>query len=328
VSRADLVTGAGGFVGSHLARALAADGRTVRALDVDLRRLDGGGGAPVGVEPIEADLGDAAARRRALEGVDAVYHLAAAHLSVTAPEAEYRRVNVDATEALARGAAAAGARRFVHVSTVGVYGPLDDPPADEETPCRPELLYERTKLEGERAVRRVAAEVGLEAVVLRPVWIYGPGCGRTEKLLRAVARGRFPLAGRGDKLRHCLFVDDAVESLRRAARSPSAAGGVFVVGDDRAVTVRELLDTAARLQGAPPPRRLPLALFAVAATAVELLFRTAGREPPVSRRSLRFFTGNTAFDVTRAREVLGWKPRYDLEPGLRETLRRLGGGVV
>jgi nucleoside-diphosphate-sugar epimerase len=66
----------------------------------------------------------------------------------------------------------------------------------------------------------------------------------------------------------------------------------------------------------------------VVATAVELLFRAAGREPPVSRRSLRFFTGNTAFDVSRAREVLGFTPRYDVESGLRETLRRLGGGVV
>ncbi len=317
-----LVTGAGGFIGSHLAAALADDGEDVVALDVDLERLRRRRQA-ASMELLEGDVADPELQRRALAGAGVVYHLAAAHLGATVPEAEFRRVNVEALRTLLENAAVAGVRRFVHTSSVGVYGKIEHPPADEDTPCRPDHPYERTKLEGEEVVLE-AARQGLPAVVLRPVWVYGPGCGRTEKLFRALAKGRFVVAGRGDALRHCVYIRDMIAAYRLAAAAEPAVGQVIVVGDSAAVPVRVLLAEIASLVGARPPRSVPLALMRLVAWKVELAFKVLGREPPISRRTLKFFTANTAFDIRRAKRLLGYEPRYDLRAGLAETWRELG----
>jgi nucleoside-diphosphate-sugar epimerase len=318
-----LVTGAGGFLGSHLALALAAKGHNVSALDIELgklRQLP----TPAHLELVDGDVTDPQVQRRAVEGVGTVFHLAAAHLGVSQSEEAFRRINVGAVEGLVARSREAGVRRFVHCSSVGVYGRIRNPPADEETPCHPELVYERTKLEGESVVLE-AMRNGLPAVILRPVWVYGPGCPRTEKLFRTLSKGRFVLAGDGRNLRHCIYVRDMVAAFQRAAEADSALGQVIVVGDARAVTVRHLVDEMARLAGARRPKSVPLALMYVAALAAEWGGRVLGQEPPISRRTLRFFTGNTAFDTDRARALLGFEPRYDLAAGLAETYEHLYG---
>lgn len=196
-----------------------------------------------------------------------------------------------------------------------------DPPADEESPCRPELAYERTKLAGEEAVRAAIRDHGFPAVILRPVWVYGPGCPRTDKLFRAVRKGLFPLAGRGDALRHCIYIRDMLEAFDRAAVAPEAMGEVIIVGDELPATVRSLVEEIAGLVGSRPPRSIPLPALRLAAGLSELVFRLLDREPPISRRSIKFYTNNTAFDISKARRVLGWSPRYDFRTGLAETHR-------
>jgi len=319
-----LVTGAGGFIGSHLARDLAERGQPVVALDLHLERVRALE-APDRFELLQGDVADRALLRRALDGVDTVYHLAAAHLGVAAGEAEFRRINVDGVATFIEEARRAGVRRFVHCSSVGVYGRIRRPPADEETPCRPDLVYEKTKLAGERLVLQAARESGFPAVALRPVWVYGRGCPRTEKLFRAVGRGRFLVAGSGRSLRHCVYIRDMLAAFRLAARADEALGQVIIIGDERAVTVRDLVDEIARLTGARPPRSVPLALLWAAALAAELACKPLGQEPPISRRTLRFFTANTAFDIGRARRLLGYRPEYNLSSGLAETHRLLTG---
>ncbi|MGB6000449.1 MAG: NAD-dependent epimerase/dehydratase family protein, partial [Thermoanaerobaculia bacterium] len=295
----------------------------VTALDIDLERLRQLP-TPAHLELIDGDVTDPEVQRRALEGVGLVFHLAAAHLGVSQSEQAFRRINVGAVEGLVARSRETGVGRFVHCSSVGVYGRIRNPPADEETPCHPELVYERTKLEGESVVLD-AMRSGLPAVILRPVWVYGPGCPRTEKLFRALRKGRFVLAGGGQNLRHCIYVRDMTEAFQRAAAADSAIGQVIVVGDDRAVTVRHLVDEMARLADVRRPKSVPLALLYVAALAAEWGGRVLGREPPISRRTLRFFTANTAFDTGRARALLGFEPRYDLAAGLAETYEQLYG---
>jgi nucleoside-diphosphate-sugar epimerase len=316
-----LVTGAGGFIGSHLARELVRSGKEVTALDLNLDRLrDLEGPAYVG---IEADLVDPDVQDRALQGVDTVYHLAAAHLGVASGEEHFRKVNVEALETFTRSAARAGVRRFVHCSSVGVYGRIEAPPADEDTACRPRLVYEKTKLEGEQVILDAVAETGFPAVVLRPAWVYGPGCPRTERLFRTIGSGRFFVAGSGKRLRHCIYIGDMLEAFVRAAEADDVVGRVIVVGDARAVTVRELVDEIARLTGAKRPRSLPYPLIHAAAVLAETAFRPLGAEPPLSRRTLEFFRSNTAFRIERARRYLGFEPRHDLASGLAQTHRIL-----
>lgn len=312
-----MVTGAGGFIGSHLAAELHRQGSEVLALDLDLNRVRHLA-AGTGFELLQGDVADPAVQQRALTGVDTVYHLAAAHLGVSQGEREFRRVNVEAVVTLVAAARGARVRRLVHCSSVGVYGHLENLPADEDSPCRPDIVYEETKLAGEQVVTE-ASRQGFPAVVLRPAWVYGPGCPRTERLFRAIRKGRFFLAGRGDTLRHCVYIRDMVDAFRLAADAEAALGKVIVVGDEGAVTVRRLVDEIARVVGARPPRSVPLAPFRWAAHCLEAVFTPLGREPPLSSRTLKFFTGATSFDIARAKELLGFRPQYDVARGLAET---------
>ncbi|MGB5399369.1 MAG: NAD-dependent epimerase/dehydratase family protein, partial [Thermoanaerobaculia bacterium] len=195
-----LVTGAGGFIGSHLTEALLEAGRAVRALDLNLDRIQHLALTP-NLQALTCDIRDKKAVDKALAGVCTVFHLAAAHLGASTPDTEFQQVNVDAVKNLVSTANRAGVQRFIHCSSVGVFGRIENPPADETTICRPELTYERTKLEGEKSVLEQGNSGELQVVVLRPVWVYGPGCGRTEKLFRAISKGRFVVAGRGGTLR-------------------------------------------------------------------------------------------------------------------------------
>jgi dihydroflavonol-4-reductase len=186
-----LVTGAAGFIGSHVAAALADAGAEVRAFD---RRPPAN--APPDVEPVAGDLLDPEALRRALEGCDAVFHLAALYSYDRAEATAMQAINVDGTRLLLDAAArGGGSRRIVHTSSCGTCGPVPGRAATEsDAPPEWELSvpYKRTKLEGERLAMRAARE-GLDVLVVNPTTPVGPGDRRptpTGKMVADVARGR------------------------------------------------------------------------------------------------------------------------------------------
>ena len=166
-----LVTGASGFTGGHLARALAAAGHRVRVLVRHPDRLNLPG---VPLDVVTGDLRDPAAVARAVSGVAVVYHIAAIYRQASLPADAYRAVNAVAVGDLIEQAARAGAR-VVHCSTVGVHGDIEHPPADEDAPLRPGDVYQRTKVEGEERARAAASRFGIEVTIVRPSGIYGPG---------------------------------------------------------------------------------------------------------------------------------------------------------
>lgn len=312
------VTGAAGFLGAHLCRRLAHDGHDVVALDVH---------PPPpsvhdhGIRFLQADLRSPDHWRDALRGVTTVFHLASVHLQVNAPEDEYRAVNVGASVALAAASHALDVQRFVHVSTVGIYGHITHPPAAEDAPRHPTNAYERTKLEGEEAVAGEAVRSGLDVRILRPAWIFGPGCPRTAKLLRSINRGSFVFIGSGNNLRHPVYVDDVVDALLAAASAPVRSRRDHIIAGPRPMTLREVVDTCATTVGKPKPKlQLPRAAGLALGSVSELAFRMLGRNPPFSRRSLAFFENDNAFDCSAAQRDFGYMPRVDFAEGLRRTL--------
>ena len=311
-----LITGAGGFIGSHIVTEQLSLGRRVRALDVDLSGISQV--VHPNLERIECDFTDPAAQNEALRGVDLVVHLASAHLDVSLPEETYWRVNVHSLPGFLESCRNADVKRFVHVSSVGVYGQIRTPPADEDSPCQPELLYERTKYAGELEVNRFFKETGFPIVIIRPAWVYGPGCQRTRRLFRSIEKKRFLFVGDGMTMRHCVYIDDFVNAIELAATQEAAVGRTYVIGDDAPVTLKTLIGEISKISNVRAPGlHVPVWVMNGLGLLAEIAFSPLRREPPISRRTLMFFVGNTAFDTSRARRELGFAPRYTLADGLR-----------
>lgn len=314
-----LVTGATGFTGGHLARALRARGDDVRALVRDPARATEL--SMVGVEFVTGDLRDGVAVDAAARGVEVVYHIAAIYRQAGLREEEYRAVNADAVRAVVEAAARGGARRVVHCSTVGVHGDIERPPGNEDAPLRPGDIYQVTKLEGERIAAEAAAQAGIEVVVARPTGIYGPGDRRLLKLFRGVARRRFVILGSGRIFYHLTHIDDLIQGFRLCAELPQAAGRTYILAGPEVTTLNELVEVIAEEAHVPPPRlHLPVWPFWLAGAACEAVCAPLGIEPPIYRRRVDFFTKSRAFDIARARQELGYAPAVGLRDGVRRTL--------
>jgi nucleoside-diphosphate-sugar epimerase len=328
VSDSCLVTGAGGFIGYQLANALAAEGR--RVVGVDLHYPDPRGAlGPPRFSPLIADIRDAAVMRQALHGVAVVFHLASSHLRVSLPDSEYWDVNVHCLLPLLRLAREAGVSRFVHTSSVAVYGDVGATPANEETPPRPQSIYGETKLAGEKVVIDFGQHQPFEVVVLRPSWVYGPGCARTAKICKALRARRFVMVGAGGNLRHPLYIDDMIEAFRLASTRSGISGATLVIAGERAVTTRELIASFCEAFDLPRPSvRIPYAAAVAMAVVAESVCRVVNVEPPISRRTLEFFDTSNAFDIARAHEKLGFAPRYSLQAGLNASRHWLESGLV
>jgi nucleoside-diphosphate-sugar epimerase len=262
------------------------------------------------------DIGPTTDWGAALAGMDCVVHLAARthviHDTASDPLAEYRRINLDATAALARAAAAAGVRRLVFLSSIKVNGERTaSTPFTEDDVPRPEDAYGTSKWEAEQALWKIAAETKLEVVVLRAPLVYGPGVkGNFLKLMNAVAHGiPLPLASLHNH-RSLIYVGNLVAALISCIERPAAAGKTFLVADDGDISTPELIRAMATALGTPA--RLVSFPPALLYTAAALFGKTAA----VSR-----LAGSLQLDSSRIRHVLGWQPEYTLKQGLAETAR-------
>lgn len=313
-----LVTGATGFAGSHLARRLIDEGQDVSIL---VRSTSSASALEIaGAEVVTGDLTDEDSLRDAVGGVDVVYHIAALFRKAGLPDSAYWDTNTTGTINLLEAVHQCGVRRFVHCSTVGVLGHIDNPPANEDTPYHPGDIYQITKCEGEKAALRYHQEKGLPVSVVRPAGIYGPGDLRWLKLFRSIARRRFAMIGSGETTIHHVYIDDLVDAFRLAADSPGAVGRVYIAAGARYVTLNELVRIIAREVGVPASGlHIPLAPVRLLSGLCEDVCRGLKIEPPLYRRRVDFFIKDRAFDISRARRELGFEPKVDLPEGVART---------
>jgi nucleoside-diphosphate-sugar epimerase len=284
-----LVTGASGFVGRAVCPELATRGHEVTAL---VRRA---GSEPAGTRPALGDLTDAARLRAALAEAapDCVIHLAAEIATQRDPE-RIRNVNVEGTRRLLEACREAGSPRFLFASTV-VTGDAHGDVLDETSELPVETEYGRSKQEGERLVR----ESGLDAVIVRPSHVYGPGGWYAEEIVgRLRTPGRFAMVGSGANWWDVVRVEDVARAIADAAEE-APAGGLYHVVDDEPLTYRDFLTLTARALGLGPPRRVPVWLARLA----------AGRDPVTA------VTRSARSSNARIKAELGWTPLF---PNARE----------
>lgn len=319
--RSALVTGATGFSGAVLARRLVAAGVSVRAIARPTSSLDALRDLPI--EWVRGEVFDQSTVARAMEGVHFVFHLAAAYRTAASDDDYYRKVHVESTERLVLAAQRQpGFQRFVHVSTIGVHGHIERPPADERAPFNPGDVYQRTKAEAETWLQGHAPGLAVPFTIVRPCAIYGPGDTRLLKLFRFASYGLFPVLGRRDTLYQLVHVEDLAEILCLAAVHPDAASEAFIAGDPEPATQTRLIEI---IGGALGRRvrvlRLPAGPVFLLADLCERVCRPLGVEPPLHRRRVAFYTKDRAFDTRKLRERLGYQCRFRPEDGLAQTAR-------
>jgi len=310
-----LVTGATGFTGGHLARKLIQKGYAVTCLAREGRET--GELEKFGCRVVRGDLTRPDTLNTAVRGVHTVYHVAALYREENVSRRLFWDVNVGGTRSLLEASLEAGVKRFVHCSTVGVQGEILNPPATEEAPYNPGDHYQESKMEGERLALDCCRMKGLSVVVFRPVGIYGPGDKRFLKLFRYVKFGMF---GSGEVLYHLTYIDDLTDGILLTGTVPGIEGHIFTLAGDRYTTLNELFRTIAEVLDVPPStRHYPVWPVYAAGAMCEWVCKPFRVPPPIYRRRVDFFIKDRAFDIGKARSMLGYQPRIDLRTGIART---------
>lgn len=323
-----LVTGATGFIGGHLARALLRRGDVVRALVRDeaarpvaecARKL-----GEAGIQLVTGDLTDTHSLRSAVAGAECVYHCAALVGDWLDPR-EVRRVNVEGTRSLLAACVEAGVRRTVYVSSLAVLGSIHHFGTDESAPYRyTGDAYSDSKIDSERIVQEFAARGELRAVILRPGYVYGPGDRHVlPRLLENLACGRFTYTGDGSKQLNNLYIEDLEQAAFLAERAPHAAGQAYNLTDGSRTSLREFVTFITGYLGLPAPKRhIRPAVAWAACYGLEALARiTRAKAPPLLNRSrMKFLYLNQHYSIEKARRELGYTPRFTYREGLPPTL--------
>jgi UDP-glucose 4-epimerase len=287
------------------------------------------GSLPPGIEARIGDVTDELGVQSAMQGVEAVVHLAALlHIVNPPPEMreKYERINVGGTATVVKAAIKAGVKRVVLFSTIAVYGPSDDRVLNEMSPTHPDTFYAQTKWAAEQIVLKAKQSDGQPlGTVLRLGAIYGARVkGNYQRLVRALVRGRFIGIGDGSNRRTLIYDKDLARAVMLAVTHHAAAGQIFNVTDGRFHTLREIITAISLALGRTPPRySLPLKPARWAAGLLEDAARVIGRQSPIARATIDKYTEDIAVSGDKICDLLGFSPKYDLVSGWRETVEEM-----
>ena len=313
-----LVTGATGFIGSYVTKRLLREGAHVRALARNVSKADFI--ASEGAEIVHGDLTDPDSLKRAVQGCQLVFHFAGALPGGITPWSYYRSVNVEGARVLAEAAHDANVERFVHISTVFVYGIDAGPGTDESSPRKfSNDPYGDTKLEAENVVRQISLERGLPGVIVQPSQVYGPGDENwTLTPFKMIQAGRIALARGGAGLIQPIYIDDLVQGIIAAA-CRGAPGEVYILCGPRPVTIREYCGYFTQMLGRGLPPSVPGWTVLAFAAMAELAARLTHRPPLLTRGVARYMMMRATYSGVKAQRELGFVPNTTLENGMRSV---------
>jgi nucleoside-diphosphate-sugar epimerase len=311
-----LVTGATGFVGSHLVEALRRRGDEVTVLARSARKAEAL--QPLGVRVVSGDLRDTAALARAAEGQDEIYHVAG--VVAARNEAEFLAANRDGTANVVAAAARAGRPRLVLVSSMAAGGPSPrDHPLRGDEPPAPVTAYGRSKLAAEQVVRASS----LPWTIIRPPTVYGPRDHEVLKVFQLVRFGIAPVFGDGTQQLSAVHGADLADALIAAARSAATTGGTYYACHAEVVSSAELVRYVGEAMGRRPvvipvPALVGRALLRVTETSARI-----ARQATIltADKANEFFQPAWTGDPTPLTRDSGWSAAHDLRTGLAETYR-------
>ena len=316
-----LVTGATGFVGHHLVRAILEKGWPCRALVRDekrARRL-----LPDGVEPVCGDISDPRSLVGIGRGVDCVFH-AAAQLNLPGISADdYTRVNLRGTQNLVEALRGSSLFRFVHISSIAAVGLRNYGMIDETFPCDPDLPYGISKLRIDEYLQNAFKDSGFPSVIVRPPTVYGEGERYNFlSLCRAIQSGRFLIIGDGRNRTDFCWIGNLVQAMMKAAQK-GREGELYLVADEPVLTFRESADVLSRIVRARPLTRLSLPKPMAYAVSVPIaaVGRLLGHPVPLYPTRVRTMTADLCFNLSKAKRELGLEPVVSFAECAAETIR-------
>ena len=324
----DLITGATGLLGSHIAEQLRRAGRPVRALvrpASDTGFLDA-----LGVEKAVGDVTDPHTLANAMRGVETVYH-AAAQVGDWGPWSRFVAVTIDGTRNMLAAARDAGVKRFLHVSSISAHGHPDGDGLvlDETAPLGVNLhrwsYYSRAKVQAEQLAWQAWRDGKVPLTVIRPSWLYGPrDRASLPRLIRAIRAGKGKLIGSGTNRLNLTYAGNVAEGCILAATSENALGESYDLSNDGVITQAEYLNKIAECIGAKPvARKVPYRVARTAAFLMELFGHALGRKkPPLVTRYVVWLIGRKCFfSADKARTQLGWKPTVGYDEGIETAVK-------
>lgn len=314
-----LVTGASGFIGGRLAERLATEeGVLVQAMVRNTKKAERLKKLPL--EIVEADLTSPSSLGKAVAGCDLVFHCAAV-VRETGARHEFMQTNVEGTRNLLTACSKEGVKKFIHFSSVAVYGLNPPDGADETTPVHPcGNLYCDTKIEAEKAVVEFHHQKKLPIVVIRPANVYGPHSNPwTVRPMELVNSGEMLLINGGTGLCNYVYIDNLLDASLAATKREELSGEIYLISDGDAVPWKIFFGYYAAMAAKPKIRSVPKWLAHLIGLGMEMGARFTGKPPKFTREAVKFLTRRARFSIEKAKRDLGYQPRYSLEEGMHLT---------
>ena len=318
---ADLITGATGFIGYHLSVRLLREGRNIKLFCRPESKHKLSSFFKGSAEIVVGDLCDYDSIIHAMHDVERVYHCAG-HVLDWGPKETFYSTNVQGTRWLLEASVKRNITRFIHLSSIAVFGIPSPSYFDDKTPCDPgNDFYSKSKVEGETLVFRFHRDHGLPVVVLRPPVVYGPGSSWVKEPLRLIRQNRMFLISGGKGTCHLCYIDNLVDAILLASKSPNAIGQGYIVGDNNSISFKEYFNYLAKIVGAKSVKKsIPLCLAHIMASLFEnthKLLNLEGR-PFLTHTAVKMLTTQSDMCMDKIRHELDFQPKISVEDGMEQ----------